>query len=426
MKYYTLTILILSIVSAIFCEENETTIVYPPFKHTWGIHKGTEAKLDMLLDNRTDFDNPQGIAVTRLKSWDNPKDKTDDDQITAFGVNSGRGEIIYNSSMYSLALYGKNGSGKGEFKNPDGICAAENGDVYVADTGNRRIVHLHIGKKKLRWIKSFGSDSLKAPFDVKCVPGGTLYVSDSKRNSIVVLDTSGNFLNEFGNLISPRGIDVDDEKLRWSAYKMNFIAVVDSFGKRIVMLNRLTGDKIKSQSMDALKMPDADMQYVALDYLDNIYITDSVRCQVHKFDKKLNYLTSVCKCGNKNMQLDHPRGIAIWRRFGQIIIGERASAQYFWVGVDVKNFKLDFDSVAKKLTISFFVTEEAYLSVEIKGKGIEQKLGRKRRINSGAQKFQYNLPQNLASGKYKIKITIEPTYSSKNYFAKEFERKIKF
>ena len=112
-KIFTSATLLLTIFSVIFCAERETTIIYPPFKHTWGIHKGTETKLDMLLDNRTDFDNPQGIALTRLKSWDDPKDKTDDDQITAFGINSGKGEIIYNSSMYSLALYGNKGSGKG-------------------------------------------------------------------------------------------------------------------------------------------------------------------------------------------------------------------------------------------------------------------------------------------------------------------------
>lgn len=417
-------IVILLYLSLLFGEQTETTIIYPPFKHTWGIHKGTEAKLDMLLNDRTDFDDPQGLALTKLKSHDDPNDKGDDDEITAFGVNSGRGEIIYNSSMYSLALYGNRGSGVGEFLRPHGICATQDGDVYIADTGNRRIVHLRIPKRELHWVKAFGQDSLLAPFDVKAVPGGTLYVADEKRNSVVVFDTSGRFIREFKKVIAPRGIDVDCDRLRWSAYKTNFIAVVDSFGKRIVKMNRINGKILATFRMSQLNYDDADLRYVALDYLDNIYVTDYNRCQVHKFDKNLEYLTSIGRCGTRDGEFDQPRGIAIWRRFGQIVIAERASAQYFWVGVDVKNFSAEYDAKNRAISVSFFVTEEAYFTVWLKGNGENRKLGRKRRINSGKKNLSIKIPSDVGHGKYTITFTIEPTYSSKGYLKKEFKRKM--
>ena len=405
--------------------QKQTTLLFPPFKHTWGIHKGTEEKLDLILGDKTDFDNPQGLTCTRLKSWDDPKDDEDDAEVTAFGVNSGRGEIIYNSSMYSLAIYGKRGSGVGEMSNPHGICSTEDGNVYVADTGNRRIVHLYIKKDKLNWVKPLGADSLIEPFDVKVIPGDTLFISDAGRNSIVVMDSSGKFIAEFKKLFSPRGLDVDAPNFRWSAYKDNFIIVADSLGKRIVKLDRSTGKILTIVRMSQLGMIDADLMFVALDFLDNIYVTDSVRCQVHKFDRNLNYLTSVGQCGTDDEQFNHPRGIAIWRRFGQIVIAEKNSAQYYWVGVDVSNFKMDFDAAARKITVSLFVTEEAYIKAVLEGKD-DFKLGSKRRIKAGKQELEFTIPNNIPAGKYDAVFTIEATYSSKGHFDKKFEREIKF
>jgi hypothetical protein len=46
------------------------------------------------------------LAAAKLESWDNPKTKKDDDEVIVYGVNSGQHEIIYNTSMYSLALFG--------------------------------------------------------------------------------------------------------------------------------------------------------------------------------------------------------------------------------------------------------------------------------------------------------------------------------
>jgi len=408
----------------LYAGQKETTLLYPPFGHTWGIHRGTDTKLDMLLGDVTDFDNPQGLAAVKLKAWDNLKDKDDDDEITCFGVNAGRGEILYNSSMKSLALYGREGSGIGEFEQPRGICATEDGDVYVADMGNHRIVHLQMPKKKLNWVETLGDTFFQKPFDVAAAPGGILYVSDAGRNSIVVLDTSGAIIDEWTGFSNPRGISITDTSQRWLAPpKKNLVYVVDSSGKRIVKLDRRNGKILQEINMPEIGYKDADLQYLAIDYKGNIYVPDRNRCQIHKFDIDLNYIVAVGECGAKDEQFDHPRGIAIWRRFGQVIISERSGAQYFWVGVDVHNFQISSDSENRIIKLEFLLTEYAYMKVHIKGKDVDRNLGKKRRLPIGQNDIELNIPNEIPGGEYKIEFTFEAMYSSKGYFTKEITKK---
>ncbi len=425
-KYFFVSIIILSFVVILYAKQKNPTYFFPPFKHTWGIHKGTEENLDMLLGNKTDFDDPQGITVIKLKQWDDPNSKKDDDEVTVYGVNSGRCQIIYNKSMYGLAIYGSCGRGKGQFQTPKGITATENGDVYVADYGNGRIVHLRMPKDKLIWVKSFGEKYLKAPFDIASIPGDTLYITDFKKNSVLVFDSSGTLIREFTGFYGPKGIDVDAHTIKWSAYKGDYFVVIDSFGKRILKINRTNGIIDKIVRTNSLGLSGSKLQYLALDYLGNIHVTDYNRCQLHKFDKDLKYITSFGSCGYKDEQLDQPRGIAIWKRFGQIFVSERVTAQYFWIGLEVKEFRLTHNKNDNSVTVSFFITETAYVKARIIGKGVDLSLWkRKKRVDLGGYDEKIALPVGLDSGNYKIIFEFEPTYSSRNYLEKTFTNKIK-
>jgi tetratricopeptide (TPR) repeat protein len=79
------------------------------------------------------------------------------------------------------------------FVTPDGF-------IYIADTGNGRIVKLD---KQAEVVATYGDDILESPSGIYVDPEGTIYVTDSKKNTINILDAEGNLINEFGRPSEP-------------------------------------------------------------------------------------------------------------------------------------------------------------------------------------------------------------------------------
>jgi len=411
-------------------EQGLGTLVYPPFKHTWGIHKGTEAKLDMLLGNATDFDNPQGLAVTRLHAWEDPKTEKDDDELVAYGVNSGRDQIIYNKSMYALDIFGQSGSGVEQFDSPAGIAADPSGDVFVCDTGNRRVVHLFNTGKKLKWEGIIGEGILEEPFDVCLTEADTIFVTDRARGTIEVFSYEGEHIRSLEGLVNPTGIAVDNPKITKTRYGKRFIVVIDGDG---TLIRKMSYDGKVMRTTRLSDVPNAKkFNYIALDFYDNAWVTDSVSCVIHKFDIDLDYIASWGEPGTGDGQFFHPTGIAIWRRFGQIVVSERHSAQYLWIGTDIASLETENSENRdgeKVIKINLVVTDRSYISIDISrdGKPVRELFYRKR-LKQGKNILTWDLRDDndlpVSPGTYDISFTLEPTYSSFDYFEKSINRRV--
>jgi tetratricopeptide (TPR) repeat protein len=76
---------------------------------------------------------------------------------------------------------------------------APDGTIYIADTGNGRIVKL----EDFSEVASYGEGILEGPTGVFVDPKGTIYVADAQKNTIVIMDRDGNVLNEFGRPDEP-------------------------------------------------------------------------------------------------------------------------------------------------------------------------------------------------------------------------------
>ena len=133
-------------------------------------------------------------------------------------------------AVFTPAAYVPDGSvsgvalGVGAFSSPQDMCVAPDGNIYIADTGNNRIVVTDASMKKvLKVIDSFErdgqSDSFNAPYGVAVSEKNELYIADSENKRIVVLTTGGEFVKivdnptseilEEGYVFTPLKVSVD-------------------------------------------------------------------------------------------------------------------------------------------------------------------------------------------------------------------------
>lgn len=407
-----------------------TTLVFPPFGHCYGIRKGTERHLWMFLGNRARFKDPQGLAAVKLEEQ-NEKGSKDDDELTVYGVNSGMHHVIYNQSLLSLAKYGRKGDGVGEFKNPKGIAANPEGDVLVADVGNHRVVHLANRKTELEHVKFFGKEGtgpgeFRYPNQVALSDDGLVFVTDTGNNRIQVFRLAGNYLRQYPDVESegfiefdrPDGIAVTTSDERWSRHHLSFMCVVDSSRSRLRKIS-MNGDVKATIRPADLPYQSVELAYLAIDYYDNVWATDTKNHTVHKFDRDLNYIVSFGSEGDDDFEFEEPRGITIWRRFGQVFVAEKKSAQYYWIGVDVLNPKVRATEESLHLTAT--LTETARVSAEIFKDGQSVRKALAELFQDVGELDQKISIEKLEPGDYTLKLTARPTYSSKKYFSKEFE-----
>jgi len=416
--------------------DDQTTLVYPPFGHCLGIHKVTDFHRFIYLGARTQIDDPAGIAAVKLESKDDPSTEGDDDELTVFGLNSGRCEIIFNTSIYEADIYGGCGSGEGQFRAPLGIAADPDGNVFVADTGNDRVVRLLYDDDSLRWIKVFnaagpGEGTLSRPAEVALGASGTLYVCDAGNDRVVVMSPEGEHrMTIYGDadaglkLEGPLGLACVEADDPWISRHRDFIAVSDRGGQRLSTFDR-EGNLLHSIVSTDVPADGARFESLAIDFYGNVYATDRAGGRIHKLDRELRYVTSFGRSGAGNGEFDEPRGITLWKRFGQVFVTERSGAQYLWIGTDILDLMIEPGRLRPgggPAWISYRLTETSRVTIEVvdgRGRTVATLVSDRRRP-TGANTERWDGARGadgpLSPGDYAIRVRARPTYSSGKYF----------
>jgi DNA-binding beta-propeller fold protein YncE len=307
---------------------------------------------------------------------------------------------------------------------PRGIAANARGNVFVADSGNNRIVKLFNPKASLVWIKSFTGASkndkgLIGPSRIAIDEKVNVYVNDPGNRRIVVFDSSGTPVRTipqagqgFQFVDGPTALAIADGSARWSyGHDEQALFCADKNGSRVWKLG-----------FDGRVIAKADMPaghaacYGATDYYHNYYVTDRKNHCIVKFDHNLKLLDIFGSQGDKDNQFNDPRGIAVYKRFGQAFIAEKKGAQYFWIGTDLRKSTLVRKGEGKYfLTVQ--VTEYSLITLFSAVQKDTVTYVKRRWVPCGLSSFEFEVGQAGGIRDRGLTLKTEPTYSSFTYSA---------
>jgi len=227
---------------------------------------------------------------------------------------SGSVEFFTDELVPRLAI-GRTGTGELQFVHPMGLgWDPTRKELYVADTGNDRIVRLGPDGRFIAQYGGFGlalgdvseekEDSLDAPWDV--APGGfsNFYVSDQNNDRICEFDAYKSFKGKFyptigdrnSRLSRPRGLSIDGENNIW---------VVDSRNDRVLKLAPSGAKLFELGGFGAGRWSFRDPTQVAVDDSGRIFVCDPGNHRVSVFDRLGSFISEI------KDHLSSPTGIAI-------------------------------------------------------------------------------------------------------------------
>ncbi|TKJ30521.1 MAG: hypothetical protein CEE40_04800 [Chloroflexi bacterium B3_Chlor] len=170
----------------------------------WGAHQNTDGQL---LEPQGMFWGPRGIAV--------------DLEGNLFVTDTGNKRIQkFDSEGNPLGQWGGGGSLPGQFQEPVGIAIDQDGNIYVADTWNQRVQIFDADFQfRTQWrVDAWSGDSVVNKPYLAVDGEGRIYTTDPERYRVLVFDSEGNLLAIFGKYGTdetsfdlPTGIAVDQE-----------------------------------------------------------------------------------------------------------------------------------------------------------------------------------------------------------------------
>lgn len=232
--------------------------------------------------------------------------------------------VVFDSSGAVRAVFGKQGQGEGELNMPMALAVdSANDKVYVADSSNYRIQVFKISGVFLAAIdlnKNQAKDEQEVrPIGIAVAPGGNIYISDADNNYIRGYSPDGKEVVKFGGFGSepgkfciPVGLYVDKE---------NRLFVVDMNNYRVQVLDLEGNFLFKLGEAGDTTGTFAKPKDVCIDEDGFIYVSDSSHLVVQVFDKEGKFVSLIGAEKDPGRQFASPFGLAV--RKGRLYITDR-------------------------------------------------------------------------------------------------------
>jgi len=207
---------------------------------------------------------------------------------------------------------GQTPAAPGTLNEPWGVAVDAQGNVFVADTWNHRVQKLDANGKFLSEWSTAGQGNaepnrLWGPRGIAVSADGRVYVTDTGNKRVVVFDANGKFLFGFdtsgdGRLDEPVGIALGPD---------NKVYVADTWNSRVAVFSTdgkfMTSWPVQGWISDSLD----NKPYLAVDAQGRVYITDPEGYRVIVFSPEGQPLAAFGRYGTEEDAMGLPTGLAI-------------------------------------------------------------------------------------------------------------------
>ncbi len=223
----------------------------------------------------------------------------------------------------SFADIAKGAAPIGTFNEPWGVAVGPDGSVYVSDTWNHRVQKFTADGQPIKTWGQYGQPSADNPESASNLWGprgiavdskGQVFVADTGNKRIVVFDKDGNYITAFGS----DGFDPGqfDEPVGIAIAPGGTIYVTDTWNQRVQAFTpNSTGDSFTpalqwdvngwfGQSLD-------NKPFIAVDANGNVFVTDPEGYRVIEFDPNGKFIHTWGAFGSGPQEIGLAAGIAI-------------------------------------------------------------------------------------------------------------------
>ena len=199
--------------------------------------------------------------------------------------------------------------GNEQFVKPFGLAVDEADNLCVTDTGAGAVCFFDLGQKRLHRWTGAGKIRFATPVAV-AKRGGTVFVADSARASVIALSLKGALLFELTNGVQrPVGLAASETNLYVVDSQLNRVAIYDFRGTLIRRFGK------RGAGPGEFNFP----THVAVDRRGYLLVTDAMNGRVQVFDLEGNYQGRIGSPGDSSGHFGRPKGIAA-DSFGRVYV----------------------------------------------------------------------------------------------------------
>lgn len=277
--------------------------------------------------------------------------------------------LKFNSQGELLLQWGEPGRGNGQFNSLGwgGLAVDPDGQfVYVVDNGNYRVQKFDSQGNFLLAFGHRGTDEgeFERPIYIVTDDQGNVYTTDDGNPWVQKFDSAGNFITRWGGRGSGdgqfshvTGITIDPQgNLFVADFEGNRIQKFDANGQFLLAWGGVEGSE-----PGQLRGPNA----LATDAQGRVYEVDRMNQRVQVFDNQGHFLVTWGNYGSQDGQFQFPSGIAVAEN-GRIYVGDERNDR-------IQVFQIDwFDGATESVTpqaVTFATTDGVILQGTLYGGG---------------------------------------------------------